>query len=39
VGPPRGWVLERVHAHDIAHIAEINETLTRVGLAQIEMWD
>lgn len=35
----RGWVLERVFAHDVAHIAEINETLGRAGLQQIEMWD
>ena len=34
----RGWVLQRVFAHDIAHIAEINETLWRAGLAQIAMW-
>lgn len=35
----RGWILQRVFAHDIAHIAEVNETLGRAGLAQIELWD
>lgn len=35
----RGWVLERVYAHDIAHIAELNESFTRAGLLQIELWD
>lgn len=35
----RGWVLERVYAHDIAHIAELNESLTRAALPQIDLWD
>jgi hypothetical protein len=35
----RGWVIQRVFSHDIAHIAELNETLGRAGLAQIDLWD
>jgi uncharacterized damage-inducible protein DinB len=35
----RGWVLQRVFAHDIWHAAEVNETLARHGLRQIDFWD
>ena len=34
----RGWVLERVFAHDIYHCAELNETLASTGLPQIDLW-
>jgi uncharacterized damage-inducible protein DinB len=35
----RGWVIQRVFAHDISHIAELNETLGRAGLPQINLWN
>jgi DinB superfamily len=35
----RGFVLQRVFAHDIAHIAELNEALGAHGLAQVSLWD
>lgn len=35
----RGAVIQRVFTHDISHIAEINETLGRAGLAQIALFD
>lgn len=34
----RGWVIERVHAHDVYHIAEVNEALGRAGLPQVDLW-
>ena len=34
----RGWVVQRVFAHDIAHCAELNETLGNAGLPQIDLW-
>ena len=34
----RGWVLEGSHAHDLWHIQEVNETLGRAGLEQIDVW-
>lgn len=34
----RGASLERVFAHDIWHIAELNEALGRAGLEQIDLW-
>jgi len=34
----RGWVLERVFAHDVYHCAELNETLASTGLPQIDLW-
>lgn len=34
----RGSVIQRVFAHDIYHIAEVNETLGRAGLQQIDLW-
>ena len=35
----RGAVIQRVFAHDLSHIAELNETLGRAGLPQIDLWD
>jgi uncharacterized damage-inducible protein DinB len=35
----RGSVIQRVFAHDIYHIAELNETLGIAGLPQIELWN
>ena len=34
----RGATLERSHAHDIWHIAELNESLVRAGLEPIDLW-
>ena len=34
-----GAVIQRVFAHDISHIAELNEQLSRAGLPQVELWD
>jgi DinB superfamily len=34
----RGYIVLRNFAHDISHIAETNETLSRLGLAQIDLW-
>jgi hypothetical protein len=34
----RGATLERTHAHDIWHMAELNESLIRAGLAEIDLW-
>jgi hypothetical protein len=34
----RGFVIERVHSHDLWHAAEANEILTRLGRAQIDPW-
>jgi len=35
----RGWVIQRVFAHDVYHSAELNETLGRAGLPQIDLWN
>ena len=35
----RGAVIQRVFSHDVWHIAELNESLGRAGLAQIDLWD
>jgi hypothetical protein len=35
----RGSVIQRVFAHDISHIAELNEALGAVGLPQVDLWD
>jgi hypothetical protein len=32
-------VIQRVYAHDLWHMAEVNETLAREGLPQIGLWD
>lgn len=34
----RGFVIDRVHAHDLWHAAEANEILTAAGLAPIDPW-
>ena len=34
----RGFVLERVHAHDLWHAAEASEILTALGLPPIDPW-
>ena len=43
VGPDRvhsrGFVLERVFAHDLWHAAEANEVLTRIGRPLIDPWE
>jgi uncharacterized damage-inducible protein DinB len=35
----RGAVIQRVFSHDVWHTAELNETLGRAGLAQVDLWD
>ena len=35
---PRGRILQRAFAHDIAHIAEINEILTGNGISAADLW-
>ena len=35
----RGAVLQRVLAHDIWHVAEVNEALTAAGLPLIDLWN
>ncbi|HEX5590798.1 MAG TPA: DinB family protein [Candidatus Limnocylindrales bacterium] len=35
----RGSVIQRVFAHDISHIAELNEALGTAGLPQVDLWD
>ena len=35
----RGWVIQRVFAHDVYHCAELNETLGIAGLPQIDLWE
>lgn len=35
----RGSVIQRVFSHDVWHAAEVNETLARQGLPQIDLWD
>ena len=34
----RGWVIQRVFAHDVYHCAELNEILGTAGLPQIDLW-
>jgi uncharacterized damage-inducible protein DinB len=34
----RGAMLQRVFAHDIYHVAEVNEVLTGAGLPIIDLW-
>jgi len=34
----RGSVLHRVFAHDVYHGAELNETLSRIGLPMVDFW-
>jgi hypothetical protein len=35
----RGAVIQRVFSHDVYHCAELNETLGKAGLPQIDLWD
>ena len=35
----RGFVLDRVHAHDLWHAAEANEILTALGRTPIDPWE
>jgi uncharacterized damage-inducible protein DinB len=35
----RGSILQRVFAHDVYHIAELNEALGAAGLTRIDLWD
>jgi len=35
----RGSVIQRVFAHDISHISELNEALGRAGVPQIDLWN
>jgi uncharacterized damage-inducible protein DinB len=35
----RGWVIGRVFAHDVYHVAEMNEVLGAAGLLQVDLWD
>jgi DinB superfamily len=35
----RGAVIQRVFAHDVSHIAEVNESLGKAGLPQVDLWD
>ena len=37
--PTRGWVIQRVFAHDVSHITELNEALGNAGLRQVDLWD
>jgi uncharacterized damage-inducible protein DinB len=34
----RGWVLQRVFAHDVYHCAELNEAFVAAGLPLIDLW-
>lgn len=34
----RGSVIQRVFAHDVSHIAEINDRLEMLGLAPVNLW-
>jgi hypothetical protein len=34
----RGAVIERLYRHDVSHVTELNETLTRNGLAGVDLW-
>lgn len=35
---PRGFTLQRSFAHDVWHLSELNEALTRAGLEPIDPW-
>ncbi len=35
----RGWVIQRVFAHDLSHAAELNEVLGATGGPQIDLWN
>lgn len=34
----RAWVIQRVFAHDLSHIGELNEALGVAGLPQVDLW-
>ena len=34
----RGFAIQRVFAHDVSHITELNETLGAHGLPQVDLW-
>jgi hypothetical protein len=34
----RGWIMQRVFAHDVSHCTELNETFGREGTKQIDLW-
>jgi len=34
----RGFVIQRVFAHDVSHITELNEVLTAAGLPIVDLW-
>lgn len=34
----RGFVIQRVYAHDISHITEINDAFTAAGLPLVDLW-
>jgi len=34
----RGFVIQRVYAHDVSHITELNEAFTVAGLPLIDLW-
>ncbi len=34
----RGFVIQRVFGHDVAHITELNEVLTTAGLPIVDLW-
>lgn len=35
----RGAVIQRVFAHDVSHVSEMNEILARAGLDQVDLWN
>ena len=37
--PTQGAVIQRVFAHDVSHISELNEALGNAGLTQVDLWD
>jgi hypothetical protein len=34
-----GEIISRSFAHDVSHITELNETLGRAGLRQVDLWE
>ena len=34
----RGFVIQRVYAHDISHITELNEAFTSIGIPLVDLW-
>jgi hypothetical protein len=35
----RGSILQRAFAHDVYHVAEVNEVLTALGIPVVDLWD